>query len=137
MRNFFFLALIALAIILGGCYESLSYCEGEPKCISFSAEGGTMKIESKYWIGGLPENLATLKIGEDAYHNISTVSSTEDSIFVTARWLTTKQSRESMEKLEIIAQPNESKKTRTLYIIDSHYDDNNDDVIKVVQNGRK
>lgn len=137
MNKFLILIFAALAFALGGCYESLSYCEGDPKCVSFPAEGGTMKMESEYWIGGLPEDLATLKIGENAYHNIATITSTEDSIFVTARWLTTKQSRESMEKLEIIAQPNESKKTRTLYIIDSPFDNSGDDVIKVVQDGRK
>ncbi len=123
-----FILAIAVTLLLAGCTDYFYY--GYPKAISFPAEGGRMTIESDYsWYPKICEPVAR--------KTISAKNETEDSLFVTGGWLRTKQGIPSCNKIEIIAEPNNSKETRTLYIYDDITVCFEESAIKVVQYGRK
>lgn len=133
MTKLISLALMIVASLLTGCYD---YLEGYPKTISFPAEGGSMIIAHV--------NRDIPRIGDYDQAYISKKTETEDKIIVTGRWLTLEKNIKARSALEIIAQPNKSKKPRVLYI---YYSDDiypngvmeitDENSIKVVQAGCK
>lgn len=128
MRKVLIFLSVALAVVLCGCTDYFYY--GYPKTISFPAEGGRMTIESDYsWAPKICEPVAR--------KTISAKTETEDSLFVTGGWLRTKQGQPTHNKIEIIAEPNNTKQTRTLYIYDDISICFEESAIKVVQYGRK
>lgn len=120
------LRALAASICLMGCLAFIS-CDkdncGYPGSVTFSSQGGSKIIKTNEDI-----NLVYMQIldydGEGNYSDMER----EDSLIVSYQWLTAKAALYGSE-IELIAEPSQSSKKRTLYL-----DVNEDIEIKVTQN---
>jgi len=103
MKKLFILALI-MPLFLCACVSEEQ--NGYPKKVTFTKNGGTKIVYGDDYICGLSIGINGDEIGG---------TDTEDSIFVSNRWLSAKCGRFGKE-LTIAAEPSEEKKKRKFYI---------------------
>ena len=117
------LAALLLLLLLVACGRSDNY--GYPSKIDFGKEGGTKICSGRIIVSSISIN--------DYNGNGETKLSkgANDTIIATCYWLTVKYKGPFNNEMKIIAEPNTTRKKRTLYVYCSV--DNYDAEIKVTQ----
>lgn len=108
MRNIFSIGLLAILLSLVSCNKENM---GFPSSVNFSKNGGSMIIKGEE----MPYIFGLEILDYDGDGNFTNRSEESDSIMVSYQWLTAKM-RVSDNKVELIAEPSNSSKKRTLYL---------------------
>lgn len=109
MRNIKGMMLICLATLLTSCFQSGNY--GYPGKISFGKEGGIRSITGDEQ----PYDLEITDYDGNGKNDDMEENAPLDSFKVTYKWLTAR-AKKGESKIDIIAEPNNTGRSRTLYV---------------------